>query len=280
LAEHLAATPPHPVDGSPSDPYSLIFHPPPRPVLGPKTTALLLLDVQRLTADRTGTLWQRAVARGVQEVLAPYFERVDAIRPAIAELLALCRKTGVEVIHARLAELTRDSRDAGPRQRAFGLWVPRGSADVDFLPESEPVEDEIVLDRSGAALFPTTNVERLLRNLGIRTVLIAGTSIDGGIEATIRNAADRDWDVVLLSDASALYWQLDGLKRMEGGLTTVLTVAELGVALTPRPPLPAAGEGEPSRDRVGPPSPSRWGGAGGTQSGHEVALGASSDPDA
>jgi nicotinamidase-related amidase len=66
-------------------------------------------------------------------------------------------------------------------------------------------------------------------------VLIAGTSIDGGIEATIRNAADRDLDVVLLSDASALYWQPGNLKGMAGGLTTVMTVAELQAVLTTAP---------------------------------------------
>jgi nicotinamidase-related amidase len=229
LAEHLAA-PPTPANEAVDDPYRLIFGEPPRPSLDPATTALLLLDVQRLTADRSGTLWQRAEARDARETLAPYFERVDAIRPAVADLLALCRRAGVEVIHARVAELTRDSRDAGPRQRAYGLSVPRGSADAEIVAEATPLDDEIVLDRSGAALFPTTNAERLLRNLGVRTVLIAGTSIDGGIEATIRNAADRDWDVVLVEDASALFWHLDGVRGMVGGLTTVMTVAELAAA--------------------------------------------------
>jgi nicotinamidase-related amidase len=236
LAEHLAAPPPTPAaGGGPSDPYTLIFGEPPRPSLDPGSTALLLLDVQRLTADRSGTLWRRAVDQGVEETLAPYFARVDAIKPAVAELLTLCRRAEIEVIHARIAELTRDSRDAGPRQRASGLRVPRGSPDADLLPESAPLDDEIVLDRSGAALFPTTNIERLLRNLGIETVLIAGTSIDGGIEATIRNAADRDWNVVLVEDASALYWHLDGVKGLAGGLTTVMTVAALAAAVLATP---------------------------------------------
>ena len=53
----------------------------------------------------------------------------------------------------------------------------------------------------------------------------------GGIEATIRNAADRDWDVVLIEDASALYWQAGSLKGMAGGLTTIMSVAELRSAL-------------------------------------------------
>ena len=235
LAKHLAAPSPTPAEGGgPNDPYKLIFGEPPAPLLDPKTTTLLLMDVQRLTADRDGSLWRRAVERGAAGTLEPYFARVDAIRPEIAGLLALCRRAGVEVIHARMAELTRDSRDVGPRQRAFGLRVPHGSPDAEILPDAAPIGDEIVLDRSGAALFPTTNVERLLRNLGTRTVLIAGTSIDGGIEATIRNAADRDWDVVLLSDASALFWQLDDVRKMAGGLTTVMTVAELEEALTAR----------------------------------------------
>jgi nicotinamidase-related amidase len=231
LAEHLA-TPPQRWDGAQTDnPYALIFGEPPRPTLDPATTALLLLDMQRLTADPDGSIGRLARKRGMGETFAPYFARVAEIQPAIARLLALCRERGVEVIHARIAELTRDSRDAGPRQRAFGIRVPRGSADAEFLPEAAPQDDEIVLDRSGAALFPTTNVERLLRNLGVETVMIAGTSIDGGIEATIRNAADRDWDVVLVEDASALYWQPGSLQGMAGGLTTVWSIDQVAQAL-------------------------------------------------
>lgn len=239
LAKHLAA-PPTRTDAPQTDnPYALIFGEPPAPVLDPRTTALILMDVQRLTADPTGGIGRRASERGMASTFAPYFARVTAALPGISRLLALCRASGVEVIHTRLAELTRDGRDAGPRQRAFGLAAPRGSADAAFLPVAAPRDDEIVLDRSGAALFPTTNVERLLRNLGIRTVLIAGTSIDGGIEATIRNAADRDWDVVLAEDASAIFWQLNGLQSMAGGLTTVWTVDALADAL--RPATPATG---------------------------------------
>jgi nicotinamidase-related amidase len=74
-------------------------------------------------------------------------------------------------------------------------------------------------------------VERLLRNLGVETVMIAGTSIDGGIEATIRNAADRDWDVVLVEDASALYWQPGSLQGMAGVLTTVWSIDQVAQAL-------------------------------------------------
>jgi nicotinamidase-related amidase len=231
LARHLA-TPPQRAEAEHTDnPYALIFGEPPRPTLDPTTTALILMDMQHLTADPDGSIGRLARERGLFETFAPYFQRVGEIRPAIERLLALCRKTGVEVIHARIAELTHNSRDAGPRQRAFGISVPRGSADAEFLPGASPQDDEIVLDRSGAALFPTTNIERLLRNLGTKTVLIAGTSLDGGIEATIRNAADRDWDVVLVEDASALYWQPGSLQGMAGGLTTVWTVDALTAAL-------------------------------------------------
>ena len=49
LAKHLASPPPAPADGGgPSDPYKLIFGEPPRPSLDPRTTALMLMDVQRL----------------------------------------------------------------------------------------------------------------------------------------------------------------------------------------------------------------------------------------
>lgn len=234
LAHHLATPPTAAPGGGPNDPYRSIFHPPPPPRLDPSLTVLLVVDMQRFTASPDGGLARLAHERGVADAVARFFGHVEAIRPALERLLAICREAGVEVLHTRLQELTRDSRDAGARQRAHGLAIPRGSPEADFLPPAIPAGDEIVLDRSGAGAFLTTNLDRLLRNLGVRTLILAGTSFDGGIEATIRGAADRDYDVVLAEDACALFWEPDDLQRLEGGLTTVMPVEEIATKLTCR----------------------------------------------
>jgi nicotinamidase-related amidase len=231
LGRHLATPLPTPDSGDVGDPYRLIFLPPPAPALDPRRTALLVMDMQRFTADADGGLARLVREHGVAEAFADYFERVEGVRPVVARLLDACRRAGVEVLHTRQAELTRDSRDAGPRQRARGIAIPRGSAEAEFVPGAEPVGDEIVLDRSGAGAFSTTHIDRLLRNLGVRTLILAGTSFDGGIEATTRSAGDRDYDVVVVEDACALYWGPRGARRMQGGgLTTVMTADDLAAA--------------------------------------------------
>ncbi|MFN8522283.1 MAG: isochorismatase family protein [Chloroflexota bacterium] len=232
LARHLATPAAAPQGGGPDDPYRAIFLSPPPPDLSIASTALVLLDCQRLTASADGSLVRLAEERGLSAELAAYFERVSTTLPQARALLVACRGVGVPVIHARLADQTEAGRDVGPRHRAYGLRVAPSSADAQFLPGLDPRGDEIVLNRSGAGLFATTNVDRLLRNMAVTTVIIAGTSFDGGIEATIRSAADRDYDVVLASDAASLFWASGDLKKMQAGLTTVMAVDDLIAALT------------------------------------------------
>jgi nicotinamidase-related amidase len=239
LARHLATTPEVMPGGGPDDPYASIFHPPPTPRLDPRASVLLVVDVQRFTASPDGGLARLARERGVAPDFAPYLQRAVAIGPALERLVSACRASGVEVLHTRLAERTGDSRDIGPLRRTQRLRIPRGSAEADFLPAGHPLDDEVVLDRSGAGVFTTTNLERLLRNLRARTLILAGTSFDGGIEATVRSAADRDYDVVVVEDACALYWHLDSAARLQGGLTTVMTVDEVAATWVEASRIPA-----------------------------------------
>lgn len=230
LAEFLAKPVEGASGGGPDNPYAAIFGAPPRAELRPDRTALLVMDMQRFTADPAGGLASRARERGAWAEMEGYFDKSAKIRESVVNLVAGCRAAGVQVIHTRLAEHAA-GRDAGPRQRAYGLSIPANSPDAAFVDGLEPVAGDLVLDRSGAGAFVTTNIDRLLRNMGARTLIIAGTSFDGGIEATARSAADRDYDVVLVEDGCAMFWVTGELRRMQAGLTTVMSSAEIIGAL-------------------------------------------------
>jgi nicotinamidase-related amidase len=167
---------------------------------------------------------------GVASCFDPYFGQIDDIIPRIQRLLALFRNQEMEVIHLRVAELTKDSRDVGWKQLVRGLIVPSDSREADPLDELAPIDDELVVSKSSSGVFPVTNLDRLLRNMGITTLVMTGTSTGGCVESAVRDAVDLGYDVVVVSDACADATpasHLRALGRMAGGLTRIMTTGQV-----------------------------------------------------
>jgi len=140
---------------------------------------------------------------GVLDAFDEYFEILGEVIPQIQSLLSGCRSKGLEVIHIRVAELTEDSRDVGWKQVVRGLAVPKSSKEAELLEEVAPAGDEIVISKSSSGAFAVTNLDRILRNLGVTTLLFTGTSTGGCVESTARDALDLGYDVVIVSDGCA-----------------------------------------------------------------------------
>ena len=136
----------------------------------------------------------------------------------------------MEVVHLRVAEQTRDSRDVGWKQLVRGLIVPSDSREADPLDELAPVDDELVVSKSSSGVFPVTNIDRLFRNMGITTLVMTGTSTGGCVESAVRDAVDLGYDVVIVADGCADSTpdsHQRALGRMAGGLTRILTTDEV-----------------------------------------------------
>jgi len=69
------------------------------------------------------------------------------------------------------------------------------------IPELTPVADELVLPKSSSSPFSSTTLDYLLRNIGIRTLVVIGLLTDQCIDHTVKDAADRGYQVVCLKDA-------------------------------------------------------------------------------
>jgi nicotinamidase-related amidase len=201
-----------------------------------RRTALLVVDMQYFDADRDEGEGRTARELGVAHYFEEYFAQIDAIIPRIQDLLALFRRKRMEIIHIRVSELTEDSRDVGRKQLVRGFVVPAGSREADFLDELRPVGDELVVNKSSSGVFPVTNLDRLLRNMGITTLIFTGTSTNGCVESAVRDAVDLGYDVVVVSDACAA-GTLDTHDRalccLEGVLTHVLSTDQLVSRIDP-----------------------------------------------
>ncbi len=197
-------------------------------------TALLVVDMQYFDAHPDWGEGLTAKGLGVLDAFDEYFEILREVIPRIQSLLSMCRGKGIEVIHVRVAELTDDSRDVGWKQVVRGLAVPKGSREAHLLEEVAPAGDEIVVSKSSSGAFATTNLDRILRNLGLTTLIFTGTSTGGCVESTARDALDLGYDVVIVSDACAdttTQAHLMALGRMGAAGAGVASTGEVRSAL-------------------------------------------------
>ena len=97
--------------------------------------------------------------------------------------------------------MTRDGRDRSLDYKISGIDVPRGSWDAQILDEIAPGADEMVFRKTSSSVFISTNIDYVLRNLGVRSLIVAGMMTDQCVESAVRNACDLWYLVTLLTNA-------------------------------------------------------------------------------
>ncbi|HEX6103623.1 MAG TPA: isochorismatase family cysteine hydrolase, partial [Alphaproteobacteria bacterium] len=111
------------------------------------------------------------------------------------------RAAGLEVLYTVMENLTRDGRDRGLDYKLSGISIPKGSWDAKVLDVVAPAEDEIVLPKTSSSVFNSTNIDYLLRNLGVEELVVVGFLTDQCIDHTVKDAADRGYYVTCIRDA-------------------------------------------------------------------------------
>ena len=118
------------------------------------------------------------------------------------------------MIHTVIANLTLDGRDRSGDYKRCGMGFAPGSRAVRVIEPLQPLEDELVLAKSSSSPFSSTTLDYLLRNIGIDTLIVAGLLTDQCIDHTVKDAADRGYRVLCLTDAC----QAESVERHEAAL--------------------------------------------------------------
>lgn len=185
-------------------PTKRVWSPKPQLPLLPSYTALMMIDLQYVDAHPDyGTM---AVARdgGLLDNFKYYLERLQGqVLPNVQRLQAAFRVRAMELVHVHIESLTLDGRDRGIAYKQLGISAPRGSKDAEFLPEIAPQGDEIVISKTTASPFNSSVIDYVLRNVGIKQIVLTGVMGSGCVESTARDAADHGYDVILVTDACA-----------------------------------------------------------------------------
>lgn len=172
--------------------------------LDPANTVLLLIDMQKcILPDH---FWEFARSRGIPEAdCAEAIGRIEqdcqATVAAGTRVLQAARAAGIRPIHVRIQELLEDGADVGLSHRRKNFKVLPGSEAAQFLPGVEPIAGEIVLDKSCSGAVLGTNLDRILRNLGIENVVTIGFYTDQCVSSRVRDLSDSGYSVGIVADA-------------------------------------------------------------------------------
>jgi len=171
-------------------------------------TALVIIDMQRDFME----------PGGFGETLGNDVSRLATAVKPIGAVLAAARRLGMLVIHTREGHLP-DLSDAPPAKvergtpslrigdpGPMGRILIRGEAGHDIIAELYPLDSEIVIDKPGKGAFYATELGEILQNYGIENLLVCGVTTEVCVNTTVREANDRGYRCVVLSDGCASYF--------------------------------------------------------------------------
>ena len=174
----------------------------------PANTALVIIDMQ---FDFVGI-------GGYVDRMGYDLSAVRAPIAPISALLARARALGMHVIHTReghspdLADCppTKIVRGRGSRrigdEGPMGRILVRGERGHDIVPELYPQAGEVVVDKPRKGAFCATDLDLILHNRGIRSLLVCGVTPEVCVNTTVREANDRGYECVVLSDCVGSYF--------------------------------------------------------------------------
>ncbi len=174
----------------------------------PQTCALLIIDMQRDFLE----------PGGFGESLG---NDVSQLRRTIApnqKVLSAWRSRSWRVIHTReghrpdLSDLPEAKRIRGRSATCIGDPGPmgrilvRGEPGHDIIPELYPAAGEPVIDKPGKGAFWATDLHSILQHQGIKQLVVTGVTTEVCVNTTVREANDRGYDCLVLSDCVGSYF--------------------------------------------------------------------------
>lgn len=183
-----------------AEPYPLQFD--------PATTALLIIDMQRDFLE----------PGGFGEMLGNDVSLLRSTIEPCKRVLEAARRIGMIVIHTREGHRP-DLADAPPAKLArgklkvgigdqgpMGRVLVRGEHGHDIIPELYPAAGEPVIDKPGKGSFYETDLQLILQNNKIATLIVCGVTTEVCVHTTVRQANDRGYECLIVSDCVGSYF--------------------------------------------------------------------------
>jgi nicotinamidase-related amidase len=148
-------------------------------------TAFIVMDIQRAALAYTGED-------------AAFLKR-------LSNALASARKAGIRVIHVTV-RFRAGYPEISPHNRLFSRSLAAGflpSTDLDIHPAVAPQSGEVIVTKLRASAFSGSDLEIILRSQAISHLVLCGIATSGVVLSTLLEAADKDYELTVLSDCCA-----------------------------------------------------------------------------
>jgi ureidoacrylate peracid hydrolase len=162
------------------------------------SSALLVIDMQNGFVAPEGSITRRG---------EPMHD-VDNVVAETARLIAAAREVDLPVVYTVHA-FDPDYFDVPARIVRRGILTPadqalvRGTWDAAITDEIKPLEGDRLVEKNRYDAFLYTDLEQVLRALGVDTLLACGVATNVCVESTVRSAEQRDFTVVVASDCTS-----------------------------------------------------------------------------
>lgn len=162
-------------------------------------TALVLLELQNDFLSEEGRLYP---------LVKPVLE-ANGVLGNLTALIQGSREAGVRVIHTPI-QFSEDFSEMGPSP--YGILkavkdagaLVRGSWGAQLHPSYQPVGNDVLIEgKTSIDAFASTNLDYMLRSMGVRTIVLAGQLTNICIESTMRSAFDKGYAVIGITDATS-----------------------------------------------------------------------------
>ncbi len=202
-----------------------------RELTDPKTTAIVINEMQEAIAGRLAKAPLDAIANVVRE---------RKIVEHLAALLKAARRVGAHVFHG-VYETRPDGLGMSVptpfTQRMAAMGAPpltKGSEAVAIMHELGPEQGDFVISRThGWHPFEGTELDSILRDIGVRTVIAAGVSTNIGVQGIVVEALNRNYRAIVASDCVAGFppeYAEMSLKHGVGLVASITTAKDIATA--------------------------------------------------
>lgn len=152
------------------------------------------------------------------------------IIPKIAKLLTACRKKKIPIVYTNTSH-KKDRSDWALLDKKYNrAYCIENTPGAKIIPEINPQKIEYIVRKRRYSAFYKTNLEKLLKRLKIKRLIVCGVTTSCCVSSTVRDAYFRDYEVVVVSDAvSATHRDLHraALKYFKENIGLVLRTDEV-----------------------------------------------------
>lgn len=178
-------------------------------------TYLMVVDMQRYYLESNSDFYRyfESLSPGCMDYIKKRCTQI--VIPNISRLISHFREIGAPIIYLRLCGQDEDRKDLHRffreshlrgKHAGYPSVYPLSIEPMAHIVEKlSPTGSDIIIDKTTFSPFSSTNIEEILKDHGIKTIIFTGLATSQCVETTARDASDRGFEVIHIEDAQADY---------------------------------------------------------------------------